>query len=698
MKSTRALLTFAYVADQFTKTHDIVQGLMPLFAPLISKRAGTPFDPEQFAEDVMTTYDLELHPYVAEEFAGRLSASGFLHADHQSGTVHYTNLRCEIPDPPIHEEQLRELVDGFCVFSKRLLERIDSDVPTEELQAAFLDRLVQPDFLDLLLRPDKPSKNPKLLTLKQQDAPESNESPNIEQQFDYLVASYILHVSEESPDLFELVVGAASGALVSEVILDLQHPLSDAQPLADIQVAVDSPLILDALELGHDGATEYAKKLIEQIQYVGAIPIVFADTIEEIKGALTGPLLNFERGHDAYGPLGRRLRTNITVAPYVRSVLSRIKETIISLGITIIEVSTVERARMLTRFTETHEIQLGNDLGYYERDNAKRHDARIIADVIRLRGGEHSTKLADSKVVFVTRNTRLVSQSRRYLVKHSFIAQDYFPPCISDRHLAGLLWISIGGSGESLSRLRLIANCSAAVMPRLGLVSRMHRFFEDLNPTKLDYFESLMINERAEHYLMNHTLSDAAVITQRNYEEICDGIEDAVAERVTERKNEEIASLKESHSRKIRRFETKVEELGQEIISKQKLVYEKDDIAARLNEQENTWARACLDRGRRTVSIIRIAELASTALLATIAALIDDFNPDRRLFNGFLTFIFIFVGGVLGTHYWPTNPLERLLMKIRDASVRKFAKKHGVEDILLEFEFDWKANEVKRKK
>ena len=700
MKSTRALLTFAFVADQFAKTNDIAQGLMPLFAPLISKRAGTPFDPVQFAQDVMETYDLELHPFVAEQFARPLAAKGYLHADRQPGAVHYTNLHCELHDPPIHEKQLRELIDGFCSYSKHLLDRINSRVTTEDLQTAFLDRLVQPDFLALLLRPDKPQPDPKILRLKQEGQRADPELQNIDQQLDYLVASYILHVSQDSAQLFELIVAAASGALVSEVILDLQHPLGDTQPLDGIKVAVDSPLILDALDLGHNGATPYALKLIEQIQQAGGIPVVFADTIDEIRGALKSPLQNYERNHDTYGPLGRRLRTNTTVAPYVRSILSRIREVVGDLGLDVLDITPVDRSAMRRIFTETHETQLANSLGHYERDSARRHDARVVADVLRLRGSDHSARLRDSKIVFVTRNTRLVSNTRRYLTEHVHSARDYFPPCVSDRHLAGLLWISIGGSGESLSRLRLVANCSAAVMPRRELVTRMHRFFRDLNPTKLDRFEALMTNERAEHFLMGRTLSDAAVITQKNYEEIYSDIEEAAAERVTERKDKEIAALKASYSQQIEGYESKVTELGQAVEtaeqSTQKLVQDKDDLATNLSQKEHTWANACLGRGRLVGSIIRISIVVTIALAAAIAEVVNDDRLAPPWLIGSLVFVTA-LAGFLGSRYLPANPLERWIAKTRDAFVLQFARRHGVEDILEKYDLDWQANEVKPK-
>ena len=178
MKSTRALTTFAYVADEFARTNDIAQGLVPLFAPLISRRAGSPFDPVQFAEDVKDTYDLELHPLVAEEFAPSLAARGYLDADRQPGAIHYTNLGVEMPEPPLHENQLRQLVDGFYSFSEVRLVKVGSQVQAEQLQTAFFDRLSQPDFLGLLLRPDRPAPNPKILTLQRSEQ-KDDDAPNL---------------------------------------------------------------------------------------------------------------------------------------------------------------------------------------------------------------------------------------------------------------------------------------------------------------------------------------------------------------------------------------------------------------------------------------------------------------------------------------------------------------------------------------
>ena len=355
MKTTRALTTFAYVADEFGKTKDIAQGLVPLFAPLISRRAGAPFDPVLFVQDLKATYDLEVHPFVAEAIAPSLAARGYLTEDHQPGAIHYTNRACDLPELPIHENQLRDLVDGFLSFAETRLTRAGSKLEDDQLETSFFDRLIQPDFLGLLLRPDRPAADPNILTLKRPQR-KQDEATNLEQQLDYLVASYILHVSRSTPDRFDLIVAAASGALVAEVVLDLQHPVGDPLPMSGANVAIDSPLVLDAMELGHDGATPYALELIEQIKKAGARPITFGDTMEKIRGALTAPLKRFERNEPTYGPLGRRLRVNRTVAAYIRSILPNMADVIQEhLGVDVLEISPTERAQRRIYFTETHE-------------------------------------------------------------------------------------------------------------------------------------------------------------------------------------------------------------------------------------------------------------------------------------------------------------------------------------------------------
>ena len=348
---------------------------------------------------------------------------------------------------------------------------------------------------------------------------------------------------------------------------------------------------------------------------------------------------------------------------------------------------------------------MANELGFYERDAARRHDARVVADVLRIRERERVRTIGNAKIVFVTPNGRLARRSRKYLTNHSLIADDYFPPCISDRQLAGLLWISIGGGGDTLPRLRLIANCTAAIMPRRDLISRMHRFFADLNPAMEKRFEALMTNERAEHFLMDRTLSDLAVITQDNFEEIYRDIEEAAAERVSERKDREIESLKSAHSQELEAYRAQIDELHDaatkasraehEIAhNMQGLADENEQLASRLDESELLWANACLKTGRRFVRTMYAATAMLCASVVTLASIIVPGSLALQLTFGGLTFVGTLALAVIGNRVWRNNPFERWISRRRDEAVERFARQSNIEHLLAKFEIDWDTETV----
>lgn len=63
--SARGLIAFAFVEEAYSKTGDLVSGLVPLFAPVLAKKPNRRFDPADFAADVQRAYDIPMSPLVA---------------------------------------------------------------------------------------------------------------------------------------------------------------------------------------------------------------------------------------------------------------------------------------------------------------------------------------------------------------------------------------------------------------------------------------------------------------------------------------------------------------------------------------------------------------------------------------------------------------------------------------------------------
>lgn len=715
MATPRPLLAFAYVADSFSKTGDISDGLLKLLAPVIAKRSGTRFYPEEFAADVYETYDIEMHPYVAEDFAPRLAAAGYLiETVHIDQRVIYQNGEFDLPEPPVSPQALEALLDRFADGASKLLAENDLEIPRETLKSGFLDRLVQPDFLGLIVRPDRPSGGPRTMSLKRDS--QTNVAPEIAERLhlDYLSARFILECNSSNPEDFELLVGISSGALATEVVLSLQHPPGLGDDFLDVQVALDGPLILDALGLGQDGPVQYAKLLIEAIKRAKAQPVVFQHTIEEVEGAIRTPLENFERHQEVHGPLGRKLLKNSAYAPYIRSILGKLSSLIENLGIRSVPFSDGDRARLRTIFTESNEDRLSDSIGTYNTAESKLRDARSVANVLRIRGAAEASSIRNCEFVFVTRNSRLARLSRKFLIQESLIARDYFPPCVTDRYLAGLLWITQGGGGSQLSRERLIANCTAAVMPRRDVITKMYKFLSGVNHEMATRFEALMTNERAEHFLMDRTIADVDLITDENLEQIYRDVELVAGERITAEKDAEIAGLKSSHAieveavrrsydlalndanersaENLRRETVRAIELEAQMREEKRRADEAADRVEqlRLNEvnRVNSLLEICMADGRRALKRAEIRIGASMLVIAIMLGMATQFLPalttskNYGLYLAVSLILLSAIFSVLNYLKFPDFALVRYARRCRDEAAFRRARELGVEEAL----------------
>src|SRR5438046_7584377 len=87
MKVSRALITFAFIADKFEATRDIGDGLMPLFAPIADQLAGRVFDPAMFAERFSEYYGIKVHPLVIADQIERFKAAGLVRQITSAGDI-----------------------------------------------------------------------------------------------------------------------------------------------------------------------------------------------------------------------------------------------------------------------------------------------------------------------------------------------------------------------------------------------------------------------------------------------------------------------------------------------------------------------------------------------------------------------------------------------------------------------------------
>jgi hypothetical protein len=150
----RELIAFAFVEESYLKSGDIVGGLLPLFAPVLAKRAHRIFDSAQFAADVQATYDIPMSPLVADGLVERLAEAGLLRMD---GSDQHTYRIAAQPNlPTIDEAGVDAFLTDFSAFARSALDRVKLTATDDVLQSGLLKRLTTAYFLSFV---DKREKN-----------------------------------------------------------------------------------------------------------------------------------------------------------------------------------------------------------------------------------------------------------------------------------------------------------------------------------------------------------------------------------------------------------------------------------------------------------------------------------------------------------------------------------------------------------
>lgn len=529
--SPRELVAFAFVEEAYSRTGDLVAGLVPLFVPILAKRANRRFDPAEFSSAVEKAYDIPMSPLVASGLAEKLAEFRLLRVDPSEPHTYRVEPSAYV-ETPLDDSGIDELLAAFGQFASKSLTKIGLNVPADSLQTAFLKRLTSVDFLSFVERREKNYYKGKKLVLNDV-VDDEQDAVHLDQALDVLSAAFALQTIEHGGSGADLITRLTGGALIADVVLTLQVPSSSAA-LNDISMSFDGPLILDYLDLSTPELHDFAKDLFALIEKAGIRKFVFAHVVMEMKGTLRGPLEAMQRGETPFGPLGNRIRGDSSHAGYARATLDDLETQLAAMGFEILDTDAYANDDLFFYCDLDTEEGLRNMIGPLHTNLERRiRDARSIATVLRLRGAaQHVKSIADAKWLFVTRNDVVASKSSTFVVYRGLLQKDDVPAALTDRRLAGYLWFAVGGNLGNLSRKKLIANCSYVMNPQTDLVSKVRQYLTELDPKKADVFMALMRDQRAQRCLVQSTMAFPSLVGLDNVDELLELVRFSTAEEV----------------------------------------------------------------------------------------------------------------------------------------------------------------------
>lgn len=658
-----------------------------------------------------------MHPYVAEDWAPRLVAAGLLYEIRNSDDkiVRYINGDPDIPDVADSEREIENLLSEMETFVRAGISQ-EVEIGGFDIKAEIFNRIKTMVFHSNFSGVDVSSTNTTTLNLKstvEKEKSISNVVATKEDRVGFYCAKFAAELKDRDSERFEVFMRAATGALVTEVVLSLKVPPEKGQRAEGLTVFLDSPIVIDLLRLGEAKECEYAQELIAELVSIGASLATFQVNVEEVRGVLVGVLSARERGDVVGRGIGRRLSSDSMAVARLRATIQSLADKVADLGICIVNFDE-EHSDLYKHFEVAREDDLFAQIRPFGHSSigSRTTDARALANIIRLTAAaQKSPSILKASSVFLTKNAPLAAKGMEICRREQIISEGQAPPILSDRFMAGVVWVAKGGVGSDVPASRMMAACAAAMAPRADVISRMVKVLNSIGEREAEEFEALMTDERCANYLAELSLGGTRIINEDNAVEILEEIRAETAYATTIQKDLEKA---EALAAQQGRFEKIIEQRDAQFAESQKAIRETISVADQAKrelekEQEQRHeieVKSLLVDVRFVRLVGRIIAFIYYLSISVVIAVIHFFasglaNGASPSANEIIAYVFLIAValaiGVLLFNRVPDFFLARWIPKVQEKILRRRLRKKGGESLLDFYLVDYAKGTVSDK-
>lgn len=360
-----------------------------------------------------------------------------------------------------------------------------------------------------------------------------------------VVARFISQRCLTSPDLTQALEALVEGMVLRDALL-----LSDLADLGarfqKLTVAIDTPILLAALDLAGVANGIAAREFISLLHQTGATTIAFEPTRAEIRGILS----MFEnRLATAQGRLGL---FSSEVTQYVlsakltpsdmRSKAALLDRRLSELGVQVRETPTRVPDYTMNEKALADALVLPRDPDP-ERPRI-RHDVDCVAAVITLRAGRADNSLDRCVAVFCSSTTQVVRNVQKW---YSDEGGSGIPPMVHLIALSNIAWLKKPASVRGIKLHELSAHCAAILRPQKATWDKFMvilRQLRDDGTLTDDEAVAIVASDLAEPVLSqldddyepdSDTIVEAIERVRRSYQE---GAESAAAMAIAQARSE----------------------------------------------------------------------------------------------------------------------------------------------------------------
>lgn len=477
--SSKHLIHFAMVHDEFAKSGDILKGILPLFTPILAEKIKKTLSVSQFCESVQSFYGIHMHPYVAEEVLKRLCAAGNVEqVDAKYKVIGSNGYKCASVEKEFHS-----LIKKFEEEGSKILIRNGVDVKGVDWTYELSSRLVKKELSAI-----------------------TNGNINKKSDLiDYFFSRFVIKVEELGGKYKEMLHQIYSGAIFSEVVLSLKEASDSSLNPKGVKFYIDAPIILNILGFSDEYSVSCSRQLVEQISELGGVLTTTDSYIDEVELSIKLTLENHINKGYRVTSLDRYIFNNERGALKLRSARGKVKNILAErYGFNLASSLTLINKLISTKRAEEVVDSVCLELSWYKNENSKLNDAKAVAYVVAHHGYSAIKNICESKSFLVTDNDHFVRSANKVLRTRYRFSSDELTPVQTDRNIAMILWVLKGGQGKDISTIDLLGACTQVMEAHRDIVADIGDFISSLNDEDKESFEDIIKNERALYCLVDH--------------------------------------------------------------------------------------------------------------------------------------------------------------------------------------------------
>jgi hypothetical protein len=360
------------------------------------------------------------------------------------------------------------------------------------------------------------------------------------ESLDYVVSSFVIHIFARDPEAFDYLEAVVKGQMLATAVY-LPIPAEVTRRFEKVTLYFDTRLLLQAL--GYEGpeAERSMRQTLELSYELGASLAAFSDTVAETRGVLSGIANNLRRRP--------RFETRRLTAEWFRKqgyspsdielLVESLEADLQGLRITVSDRPTPDVSLTVDELGLEETLQ---ETVHYSSRPALLHDLDALTAIHRLRGGRRPSQLERCKALFVTTNSPLAGVAREFFHEGELHA---VPPALSDQDLTTLVWLKRPLDAPDLPRLRIVADCYAALEPGNELWAK---YLDEIDKLKKrgtiseDDFFVLRYSFDAKQALMDRTFGAADDVSPELVQEVLERARHAIRGPEMQRAREAEAS------------------------------------------------------------------------------------------------------------------------------------------------------------